>query len=461
MDTLDSSLLDAVLNATDTGYVVFDRQGIVRIVNEHARLRAKHGYGVDLKPGSSIYEIVVPEDREGFDRHVARCLAGENISFVKSIRLPNAPAKHFRFTFRPVARAGAEPWGVCMASQDMDPLLTMEERLHLAGYVMDQSPASVVITDTEGAIEYVNPRFSQITGYGAAEAVGKNPRILKSGEQSREFYAELWATIAAGKRWRGEFHNRRKDGSLFWEEAFIQAILDREGKIKHYIAIKEDISERKAAEERLTKLIGEKDVLIKELYHRTRNNLQTIGALAFLLASEDETLTVAEFLSSLEGWIHALAMVQDELYYSRDLSRIQFRGLAESLILHTLDEGRRKGWDIRFEARLPDDMDVPIDSANVLGLVLRELAFHAVDVGPEESRPLGITLEGFLSGTTLSLTYRDDADESLIGPRKFRDFGLTIAESMVREQLGGKIRIERGGGLRCEMQIPIPATPSA
>ncbi len=127
---------------------------------------------------------------------------------------------------------------------------------------IEQSPASVVITDIEGRIEYVNPKFTQATGYTYAEVVGKNPRVLKSGHTTGAEYDKLWKTISRGEVWRGEFHNRSKSGQLFWELAAIAPVRDVRGRITHFVAVKEDITERKATEERLRqvskmKAIGE------------------------------------------------------------------------------------------------------------------------------------------------------------------------------------------------------------
>ncbi len=108
---------------------------------------------------------------------------------------------------------------------------------------LEQSGNTIVITDIHGNIEYVNPHFVALTGYTLEEAKGQNTRIMKSGEQGPEFYQQLWQTIQAGNIWRGEFHNRRKDGSLFWERATIAPIQDDEGNITHYVAVKEDITE--------------------------------------------------------------------------------------------------------------------------------------------------------------------------------------------------------------------------
>lgn len=116
---------------------------------------------------------------------------------------------------------------------------------------IEQSPASVVITDVNGRIEYVNPKFTETTGYTYAEAAGKNPGILKSGHTDSSEYKQLWDTISSGNVWRGEFHNKKKNGELFWELASIAPVRDVRGKVTHYVAVKEDITDRKATEERL------------------------------------------------------------------------------------------------------------------------------------------------------------------------------------------------------------------
>ncbi len=107
------------------------------------------------------------------------------------------------------------------------------------------SPVTVVITNRTGLIEYVNPKFEEVTGYSSQDAIGQNPRILKSGETPVEVYEKLWDTILSGKEWRGEFKNKRKDGSYYWESASISSVKNVAGEITHFIAVKEDISERK------------------------------------------------------------------------------------------------------------------------------------------------------------------------------------------------------------------------
>jgi len=118
-------------------------------------------------------------------------------------------------------------------------------------HAVEQSPVSVVITDVKGQIEYVNRKFTELTGYAAEEVIGRNPRLLKSGELPRSVYETVWKTITSGGTWSGEFYNRKKNGEHFWEWADISPLVDDSGKITHFVAVKEDITERKKVAEAL------------------------------------------------------------------------------------------------------------------------------------------------------------------------------------------------------------------
>ena len=146
-----------------------------------------------------------------------------------------------------------------------------EAEVRTLSRAMEQSPASIVITDKAGNIEYVNPRFEQLTGYTRAETVGSNPRMLKSGMTPAETYRRMWQAISDGGEWRGELCNRRKNGALFWEFAAVSGLRGEDGEIEHYIAVKEDITERKQAE-------AARDSLEAQL--RESQKMEAIGTLA-------------------------------------------------------------------------------------------------------------------------------------------------------------------------------------
>ncbi len=126
-----------------------------------------------------------------------------------------------------------------------------EESIRKLSKAIEQSPISIIITDTTGKIEFANKKFFEITGYQKDETIGQNSRFLRSGQTPPEVYKRLWKTITSGEVWRGEFHNRKRNGDLFWESAAITAVKNVEGIITHYVAAKEDITEKKMLEEQI------------------------------------------------------------------------------------------------------------------------------------------------------------------------------------------------------------------
>jgi len=128
-----------------------------------------------------------------------------------------------------------------------------EKELIKLSQAIEQSPVSIIITDLKGTIEYCNPKVTQITGYEPSELIGQNPRILSSGNKTTADYSALWQTISNGNEWFGEFLNKKKNGELFWESASISPIIDVEGKMTHYLAVKEDITETKKSQTELNK----------------------------------------------------------------------------------------------------------------------------------------------------------------------------------------------------------------
>jgi len=161
------------------------------------------------------------------------------------------------------SRADVEQWQAAFQEAnarlelDQQEKRAEEETLQIVSMAVEQSPASVVITDTAGAIQYVNPACERVTGYSLAELMGANPRVLQSGQQEPAFYRAMWETLGAGRTWTGVFLNRRKDGSTFTENATISPVRDQQGRTTHYLAIKEDISELKRAADQIQRLNDE------------------------------------------------------------------------------------------------------------------------------------------------------------------------------------------------------------
>ena len=165
--------------------------------------------------------------------------------------------------------------------QDITAEKRYEQDLSLFKRQAEGSYKAILVTDPEGTIEYVNPAFEEMTGYTAGEAVGRNPRILKSGQQDEAFYAELWDTITAGEVWEAELTNQTKYGELFDVSQRILPVTDEEGEITHFVAIEQDVTEKVLTTQAL-------DVLNRVLRHNLRNSLNVIDGHAELL--EDEAL---------------------------------------------------------------------------------------------------------------------------------------------------------------------------
>jgi PAS domain S-box-containing protein len=182
--------------------------------------------------------------------------------------------------------------GLVGIGRDITEIKENESRLNLLQQTVYQTPLPIVITDVKGNIEYVNPGFTKATKYGFDEVIGKNPRILQSGKGEKSYYKNLWETISSGQNWHGEFYNKKKDGSYYWENAVIAPILDDSGEIKHYVAIKEDITEKKQiiedlkiAKEKAEESNRLKSIFLTNLSHEIRTPLNGILGFTDIICS--------------------------------------------------------------------------------------------------------------------------------------------------------------------------------
>lgn len=269
-----------------------------------------------------------------------------------------------------------------------------EEQIRKLSTAVEQSPATVVITDLKGNIEYVNPKFCETTGYSVEEAMSKNPRILKSGEKPSEEYKDMWETITSGKEWRGEFHNKRKNGELYWESASISPIRNDKGMITHYLAVKEDITERKKAEDelkeneaRLLELNATKDKFFSIIGHDLKNPFNAILGFSGILMDqmkENNYDRIEEFASYIhESSKRAMDLLLNLLEWARSQTgKMEFNpeyADIAALINKTTqllnDSARQKA--ITISSALPVKTNVFVDKAMV-STILRNLISNAV-----------------------------------------------------------------------------------
>lgn len=270
-----------------------------------------------------------------------------------------------------------------------------ENELRKLSRAIEQNPVSVVITDSKGNIEYTNPRFTEITGFEPHESIGQNPRILKSGKMSPEYYTNMWETISSGKVWKGEFINKSKTGRLYWASKSISPIIDEKGEITHFVAIGEDISMKKDIENELIKAKEKaeesdrlKSIFLANISHEIRTPMNGILGFAELLKEPDLAPdNQKEYLEVIESsGLRMLNIINDLM----DISKIEagetilrFRKTNVNKMIHELQlffmlEGGRKNINIDAHCPLPEDECIIETDSTKLNQVLTNLIKNAV-----------------------------------------------------------------------------------
>ena len=203
--------------------------------------------------------------------------------------------------------------GIMSTAKNITEDIANRKSLEQLSKAVEQSPASIVITDKEGNIEYVNKKFTDITGYSFEEAVGENPRIFSSGEQDKCIYNEMWDTILSGNDWTGQLRNKTKGGDLFWEQASISPLLDEEGRISHFVAVKEDITQKKQRQEELKQTKKQLENMNKELLKNI--DMANQFALEAQTANEAKSRFLAnmshEIRTPMNGIMGMIGLLQD------------------------------------------------------------------------------------------------------------------------------------------------------
>jgi len=366
-----------------------------------------------------------------------------------------------------------------------------EKELRKLSQAIEQNPVSVVITDSKGTIEYTNPKFTEMTGFEAAEAKGQNPRILKSGKMEPEFYSNLWNVITSGKIWSGEIINKKKSGKLYWANKSISPIVDEQGKITHFVAIAEDISEKKKNEEELIKAKEKaeesdrlKSAFLANISHEIRTPMNGILGFAELLKEPDlSNENQKEFLNVIEKSGQRMLNIINDLI---DISKIEagettlrIRKANINKILHELQlffmpEGNQKNIGIDFHCDLPDNESFIETDGTKLNQVLTNLIKNALKFTEKGSIKFGYymkesKLEFFVSDTGAGISpdqkdliFERFRQSSLNLTRKYEGAGLGLAISKAYvELLGGSIWIESELGKGSTFFFTLPHLPSS
>ena len=228
------------------GYYKTDANGNIVLASPSAfKITGFNKEEIMGKPAASFY--VNPEERETFLKKIKK--EGKVEGYRALFRTRHRGNIYIYTNSKLIFNDKGEYDGVEGIFYDITTQVNAENKLKQLSTAIEQSANVVVITDTKGRIEYTNPSFTALTGYTAEEVLGQNPMILNAGVQPKSYYKEMWKTITQGKTWKGEFCNKTKQGRIFWENVVISPIKDNEGNITNFLAVKEDITHKKKAEE--------------------------------------------------------------------------------------------------------------------------------------------------------------------------------------------------------------------
>ncbi len=343
----------------------------------------------------------------------------------------------------------------------------VEAELKLRGTALGVAANAIVITDRDGSVKWANPAFCDLSGYALDETLGRNLReLLKSGRHAAEFYADMWDTILAGKVWQGEIINRRKDGSLFHEDQTITPVRDASGAIREFIAVKQDITQRKASEARMEELSrhlvtlqeGSRRRLSGELHDRTSPNLAAIRINLDILAAALPAHQASDLHARLED---TRALIEDTAASIREICSdlrpavLDYAGLPAALDSYAHQFSRRTGIVVRVDchgcaARLPPDLETVFFRVAQEGLT--NCAKHA--------RAERVNLSLRQSGGKVVLNVTDDG----VGFASARPgtsaqgsgLGIVIMRELV-EFSGGRFALESrpGNGTHIHVEIEI------
>ena len=466
------------------------RDGTVTFCNEQFLQIAGWNHG-DIM-GADWVETCVPPDQRGGVRALLQGLDKPHaLPRRLETEIMTRGGEHRLIAWHNTLTYGADGQvqGLTWIGEDITEKRRNEAQVRKLSQAVEQSPSIVIITDRNGLIEYTNPKFTEVTGYAPDEVIGQKPSVLKSGETTPDEYSDLWSTITKGGEWRGTFHNQRKDGSLYWEAASISALRDPAGQITHYLAVKEDITERKRLEatvdERNRELskaqaLAAMGQMASMIAHDLRNPLSSVKMGVQILnkkfgpfdAESGELCSIGlEQISYME---HILS---DMLTYTRPEALSTDWLTIDKLLDGTLSMLRRKldehGATVEFdyESGLPS---FPGDSTK-LRQVLSNLIMNAaqsMDDNPPGERQISIHCDQALyeSGNYLRVLIRDQGkglsgveSEQLFEPfyttrTKGTGLGLAIVRQIV-EQHRGRVSLHNQPPRGARALVMLPTVP--
>jgi PAS domain S-box-containing protein len=357
-------------------------------------------------------------------------------------------------------------------------LETQTTELRKLSRAVEQSHNTIVITDLDGNIEFVNPAFSRSTGYSREEALGQNPRILKSGTLEEAVYQELWQALSNGRVWQGELYNKRKDGSCYWEFATISPVKDDNGKTTHYVAVKEDITKRKQAEQQLIEAQQRaeaanraKSDFLANMSHEIRTPMNAIIGMSHLVLRTDLSPKQRQYINVIDTSANSLLrIINDILDFSKieaGMLNIETIPFSLNAVLENLNDltglaARKKGLNLQVSSQIELPHCLEGDPLR-LGQILLNLTDNAIKFTPTgdiivsveqldtpHNPDKQIALKFSVKDSGIGMTREQvnqlfqsfsQADSSTTRKYGGTGLGLSISRQLVK-MMGGKISVE-------------------
>jgi PAS domain S-box-containing protein len=386
---LDETFLTfaSVVEHSEDAIVGKNSAGVITTWNRAAE--KMFGYAKAEAVGQNVSILVPPDKQSEFREIIKRVGAGHSVECLETQRLrKNGTTLNVSLSIFPVRDRRGQIIGAF--ARDISHRRRADERLRLQSAALEAAANAIVITNHEGTVVWVNRAFTKLTGYREEEIVGKNPRLLKSGEHPQSYYASLWATISSGKVWQGEIVNRRKDGTRYTEEMTITPVIQASGKgdRTHFIAIKQDISDRKLLQQQLQQAQKMEAVgrLAGGVAHDFNNMLGVITGYCELLKLRDDldegSLHQVEEIRSATK--RAASLTQQLLAFSRkQIIQPRILDLNEALTALGMMLRRLIGDDIELAMRLSSSQaPIKVDQ-NQLEQVVMNLVINARDAMPD------------------------------------------------------------------------------
>ncbi len=295
----------------------------------------------------------------------------------------------------PIRNEAGEIYRIAGIAEDITAKKQIEETLKLQERAITASNNGIIIVDArlpDNPTIFVNPAFEHITGYTAAEVIGQNCRFLEGSDCAQPGLQELRSALKNHQSCKISLRNYRKDGSLFWNELSISPIYDDAGKLTHYIGIQTDISDAKCAEEQIKVSLQEKEVLLKEIHHRVKNNLLVVASLLDWQTDYVTDPAILKIFTESQHRIYSMALIHEKLYQSQNLERIDLGEYLKMLTEHLLASFNISHSQIQFQYHL-EPILLNIETATPCGLIVGELIANALEHAFKDAKKGQVWLE--------------------------------------------------------------------